>query len=206
MFEKKEIPQEKYNSTKPEQELKKLQLVRTLISVATTLLFVLPPLLIGQKGLTVLATSKKLNVLASSLIVFYFVTAIFSLYCLVNGFFRYAFKTEIPAQNLPKNDYKKYAWAVIEWQFYLTTIFAVAEIALTVFAFSLGGLFVALSSIASAVGAYFIKKISLSYCSTLNINTDEAVEPDDIVEQEPTALPKFKNIDEEAEDFYDDLN
>ncbi len=206
MFNKKEIPQVKYNSTKSEQELKKMQLVRALISVGATLLLILPPLLIGQKGLTVLATSKKLNVLASSLIVFYFVTALFSLYCLINGFFRYAFKAEIPAQNLPKNDYKKHAWSVIEWQFYLTTIFAVAEIALTIFAFSLGGLFVSLLSTASAVGAYFIKKISLSYCSTLVVKNDEAVELNDIVEQEPTALPKFKNINEDTEDFYDDHN
>jgi hypothetical protein len=113
---------------------------------------------------------------------------------------------------MPKLDHTKHTWSVVEWQTWLIILFAVAEIALTAYKFSVGGLIVSLLSIASAVCAFMVKKISFEFHrngltlitleSSLESQLSDALKSETSLES--TVLPKIKR--DEVEDFYDDRN
>ena len=211
--EKKNI-QGKYISQKSDEEIKRIQLFRLPFCFGATLLLTVPPLFIGQSALNYLLKTKNLTAIPSALILLYFVAVCFSLYCLVNSFIRYKLRKEIPAKNMPKLDHTKHTWSVIEWQTWLIILFTIAEIALTAYKFSVGGLIVSLLAIASAVCAFMVKKISFEFhrdgLTLVTLESSLESQLLDTLKDEPslesTVLPKLKRDDAEVEDFYDDRN
>ena len=128
MFNRRVISQQKFVSTKDESELKRLQLYRMLFNIAASLTLIIPPLFIGQKGLTALATISNLSFLASTLILLYCFTGIISLYCFINGFFRYALRKETIIGCDSVSSESKRVWPAIKWHFYLSAIFAIIAV------------------------------------------------------------------------------
>jgi hypothetical protein len=118
---------------------------------------------------------------------------------------------------MPRLDVNKHTWSALEWQFYLACIYAVANIALTIYHFDVFALLLTLTAVVGTVCAYFVKRISFNcYANKMTfVSLDDELTKvkHDLDEEEkfkpkkdfgePTNLPKFKST-EENEDFYDE--
>ena len=114
---------------------------------------------------------------------------------------------------MPKRDYTKHTYLVIELSFYLEIIFTVVQIVLTIYKFSFGSLVVCCTLIVSIVATLFVWRISLqTYATSLTLVSDEQDTNDFLANDKPsvphsdneeqTNLPKLKNIDNNIDDFY----
>lgn len=208
--------QGKFIADVPEETLKKNGRLRAALYAVMLICFIAPPLIFKLKATAVFAEKNYTPLLTvyAALIIF---TALWLIFSFVCSFNRYALKKEISKSNEPKNGFEKHTWAVIEWQFYLTALCAAAHVACTIYAFSWSSLGVALPSVAAAVCAYFIKKISFKTydgkMTFVSLNDELENTPDGQPEKPnlkaaETNLKTYnenaeKNLAEEIEDFYD---
>ncbi len=207
--------QGKFICSHSEEELRKRQLHRMPFCIGATVFLTVPWLILGQHSLKYLIEEKKITAIPTALLLLFFVAVCFSVFCLINSFFRYKLVKEIPAQRMPKLDHTKHTWSAIEWQFWLIVLFATAELALTVYKFSVGGLVVTLFAVVAAACAFMVKRLSFDCYRnsltevSLDKQLEDAVKANDtnIADSEAitTVLPKIKNEDA-TEDFYDDRN
>ena len=213
MKTKKQALQGKYICEKSERELAKYQLVRTLLCLVSSALLIFPTLFIEQVYTEYLLKNNNQSSLLRMVLLLFFVVVCFSLYRLIVCQTTYRFKKEIPKSKMPKRDYTKHTYLVIELSFYLEIIFTVVQIVLTIYKFSLGSLILCFTLIISDVATLFVWRISLqTYATSLTFVSNEqntndflandkpSVPPSDNEEQ--TNLPKLKNIDNNIDDFY----
>lgn len=212
----KTVLQGKYVCSLSEETIKRAQLNRMFLCIATTALLLLPWLFLKPEYLKVLY-DKKVTSISSLLLIIYFFNACFSIFSLVTSFFTRKLTKEVTVSKMPRLDVNKHTWSALEWQFYLACIYSIITVALTIYHFDIFALLLALTTVGGAICAYFVKRISFKcYANNMTfISLDDELTKvkHDLDEEEkykpkhdlgePTNLPRFKNT-EENEDFYDE--
>ena len=212
--------QGKYVCSLPDETVKKRQNLRTVLYVVMLAAFIIPPLTMKQAALEKLTNAKNTSLIMAYAILFFF-SAVWLVVSFAMSLTRCKLKHEIYKCDEPKLGFEKHTWSIIEWQFYLSVITALAHLGLTVYAFSVSSLFVFIFGLGAATAAYFIMDISKktytpkSGESTLTyvpledeLKFDEPEEISETPVKQETKLKTYspdaqKNLSDDIEDFYD---
>ena len=213
MNDKKDKLQGKYICGKSEKELKSAQNLRTMLYVAALILFIIPPLVLKSEAMRVFDEKNYLPLISLYVLIMIF-TAVLSVVAFIFSFTRYRIQKVIYKNNQPTLGFEKHTYSVIEWQFYLYAACALLHICFLIYAFSWHSFGLAVTSLAAAICAFFIKDVSFKvYDKSLefipleeelkeeeNANEDKKTETE--ADKPETNLKTYAE-NEDVEDFYD---